>query len=312
MHNINIILDHVYKRNKISNNVHITNLKKYFFTNNSKIIYDKNVNIRAIIRLNKNDVQNILEETCVYNFDGPKVSPQPKFNSPVTKQQPLSAVARVYKTTNQISVPTYNAPTRPVEQNDYYKLHSHCKDTLYWNMYILKYGYLEYINIHHRYGNVLLDDKINMSIYIKKNVALMKLCNIKVTKTFVNELSSSLICDCNTTISVLYAYVVYYKCNIIMLHHSNKFYISFENEMNSRTHVMKFTEKSKYETVCANCTQTDKYTKKQIQFVRYDKPLNGMGTYKMDVLRNYATIMDVDINLKKGELYQSIYGELVW
>ena len=32
MKQINIILDHVYKRNKISNNQHITNLKPYFLT----------------------------------------------------------------------------------------------------------------------------------------------------------------------------------------------------------------------------------------------------------------------------------------
>jgi hypothetical protein len=291
MKQINIILDHVYKRNKISNNQHITNLKPYFLTILNKNKLDNIDQVKPIIKLHKKNVKDVLEETCVYNFK--------ESNTEKLKQ---------VKPLENIKV----APKLIPNTSKCYKLHNHCKDTLYWNIYILNYGYLEYINIHHRYGNVMLDDKINMSNFIKNNVPLMKLCNYKMSKTHIYEIASSLVCEMNTTIDVLYAYVVYFKCNITVLHHSDKYFISFTNENNSKTHVIKYTEKGRYIIIDEDCKNIDAFTNNKIQFVYYNKPLNGMSSYKMDQLRNYAQIMGIDINKKKEDLYTSIYATLLW
>lgn len=291
MKQINIILDHVYKRNKISNNQHITNLRPYFFTNAKKTQINNCIVVNSIIKLRKKNIKDVLEETCVYNFK----------DTIVEKNTPE---------TNHTHTPIQNST--PTNRYDDYRLHKHCKDTLYWNMYILNYGYLEYINIHHRYGNVMLDDKINISNFIKSNVSLMKMCNYKMSKAYINEMASSLVCENSTNINTLYAYVVYYKCNIILLHHTGKFFISFTNENNRKTHIVKYTEKKTYTIVEENCKNVDAFTKNKIKFVNYNKPLNGMSSYKMDILRNYGQIMDVDINKKKEDLYNSVYSKLLW
>ena len=71
-------------------------------------------------------------------------------------------------------------------------------------------------------------------------------------------------------------------------------------------------EKGRYIIIDEDCKNIDTFTNNKIQFVYYNKPLNGMSSYKMDQLRNYAQIMGIDINKKKEDLYTSIYATLLW
>ena len=140
----------------------------------------------------------------------------------------------------------------------------------------------------------------------------MKMCNYKMSKAYINEMASSLICENSVNINILYAYVVYYKCNIIVLHHSNKYFISFTNENNSKTHIIKYTEKNTYTIVEENCKNVDSHINGKLQFVNYSKPLNSMSSYKMDDLRKFGEILEIDVNKKKEDLYNSIYAKLLW
>ena len=100
------------------------------------------------------------------------------------------------------------------------------KDTLFWCCYIAKHGFDEYKQIRNNYGTKQMEIQEKISKYIKENSFLLKNVNMRITKVMIQEILSELLTNTkNTEYSVLFAYAVYYKINILLLHESEKSYI---------------------------------------------------------------------------------------
>jgi hypothetical protein len=50
-----------------------------------------------------------------------------------------------------------------------------------------------------------------------------------------------------------------------------------------------------------------------IQLHKYDKPMKGSSSYKLDDLKAFAGKLNIDIhNLKKDHIYREIYKTIAW
>ena len=64
------------------------------------------------------------------------------------------------------------------------------KDTLFWCLYIAKYGYDEYTEIQTHYGTKQLEIQQKIGNYIKNNMVLLKNVNTRITKAAAQEILS--------------------------------------------------------------------------------------------------------------------------
>ena len=85
-------------------------------------------------------------------------------------------------------------------------------DTLFWCLYIIQFGYSEYLEVDRNYGVKELELKKHIGEYITKNSHAMKNTNIKFTKAAVQEVLSELLTSQKeTSINSLMALLVCYK-----------------------------------------------------------------------------------------------------
>ena len=187
------------------------------------------------------------------------------------------------------------------------------KDTLFWCIYIFKYGMNKFNQISN-YGNTELKEKQNCIKFIEKNKNLLKTSNYKITNINIQEIKSELMTEqTKTSYNVLIAFIFYYNMNIYILHENKVMYLSFKNDTNTINHVIMKDEK-KFRIVKTNVSEIeiDKIIKKQYCLVHFNKPIKGMSTYKVSELNEIAKILNIDISYKKNELYELIQLKLIW
>jgi hypothetical protein len=187
------------------------------------------------------------------------------------------------------------------------------KDTLFWCLYILKYGINDYNNISN-YGITELSEKEKCLKFIDNNVSLIKTSNFRITNLNIKEIKSELLTvQTSTSYNVLISFIFFYKFNIYLLHNNNLMYIKFTNDINDINHII-IRDKNKFRIYKTNASQEDiiNFSKKRYCFNHFDKPIKGVSTYKVSELNDIANIFNIDINVKKQELYDSIRMQLIW
>lgn len=215
--------------------------------------------------------------------------------------------------TNNVLIPEFQTDT-PVKYNpinDYFLPKQ--KDTLFWCLYIFKYGINNYHNISN-YGNTELSEKKKCLDFIDKNFNLIKTSNFRITNINIKEIKSELITvQTSTSYNVLIAFIFFYKCNIYLLHNNNLMYIKFTNDVNNINNII-IRDKNKFRIYKINASQEDiiKLSNKRYCFNHFDKPIKGMSTYKVSELNDIANIFNINTNVKKQELYDSIRMKLIW
>jgi hypothetical protein len=175
-------------------------------------------------------------------------------------------------------------------------------DTLFWCLYVSKYGHSEYESIGHGYSNIEINEKQKIIEYVKKNPSIAK------TKVMAQEIMSDLMTNKRTSLLVLPAFAAFYNKRIIVTK-QNKFYIDIRTNNEFDTlHLIK-NDKGNYgiNYSIPNVTTL-------IQLNSYDRPLSAISTYKIGDLTELAMRVGIDTTTKrnKSELYQEITLKCIW
>jgi hypothetical protein len=195
------------------------------------------------------------------------------------------------------------------------------KNTLFWCAYIAKNGYDEYNQIKCNHGSLQIDIQRNIIEYTEKNKVLLKELNIRITNIKIQEIMSELSTLFHKTdIYVLYAIVVYYHINIVLLHPSEEYYLEIFSDTNSvdvPVYLIKKDENNNYLVKDSSLSVDDYVEMKETKFQLYNhlKPLKAISKYKVSELQDIADKLDIDIYSKKrskNELYNDISQIIKW
>jgi hypothetical protein len=193
-------------------------------------------------------------------------------------------------------------------------------DTLFWCLFIIHFGYDEYIEVDRNYGVKELEIKKLVGQYISANPYKIKNSNIKFTKASVQEVLSELLTSQkDTSINCLIALLVYYNFNIIMVNSSKLLMLEFTADRDAElpTYVLHKDAYGKYSVDIDPITKEDviEMKGKMICLESYLRPLKPITNYKVDELEDFAKkigIYDTNKKLKKTELYQEIIDACQW
>jgi len=194
------------------------------------------------------------------------------------------------------------------------------KDTLFWCIFILHFGYNEYLQVSRNYGIKELEVKQKIIEYLNKNPGVLKQTNYKITKASVQEiLSDFLTSQKDTSILCFIAMISYFKMNIIMVDSTNRFMLEFisNKDDNLPTYVLHKDGYGKYkvniEPILTDNINNMKNT--LICLENYMKPLKTASNYKIDDLIDLARKLGVyneNIKPKKNDLYEQICEICKW
>jgi hypothetical protein len=195
------------------------------------------------------------------------------------------------------------------------------KDTLFWCLYIAKYGYDEYKEIKQNYGAKQLDIQRQIGEYLKQNLHLVKNVNMRITKASAQEILSDLLTDTkNTEINVLYGYCIYYQLNLILLSPTGETYLEIISNTFADSHpvfIIQKNDRNVY-SLKEEPLSLEKYNEIVSSKFKLDshlRPLKSIGNYKVDEIRIIADKMGIDIFEKKWskqDLYYEVSTKIAW
>jgi len=193
-------------------------------------------------------------------------------------------------------------------------------DTLFWCLYIIHFGYGEYLEVDRNYGVKELEVKKHIGEVITKNAHEMKSTNIKITKAGVQEILSELLTSQKeTSINTMLAILVCFKFNLIMVNSTKLLMLEFIANKDSElpTYVVYKDTYGKYSVKTEPLIQEEltKIREKMICLESYLKPLKSISNYKVEDLEQLAKKMGIyekNKKYKKTDLYQEISEACVW
>ena len=195
------------------------------------------------------------------------------------------------------------------------------KNTLFWCMYIAKHGYDEYMQIRNNYGSKQLEIQQDVSKYIREHMYALKNVNTRITKAVGQEILSDLLIETKkTSIQTLYAYLIYYKVNVIILHHSEKSILEVFYEAVSADIPLFLIKKEKdgnYTIKEEHLTMEEYNSMKSTKFCLHsiDKPMKAISNYKAEELNEIADNICpelLDEKITKVKLYDELKKILSW
>jgi len=194
------------------------------------------------------------------------------------------------------------------------------KDSLFWCIFIIHFGYNEYLQVSRNYGIKELEIKQKIIEYLNKNPSVLKQTNYKITKVSVQEiLSDFLTSQKDTSILCFIAMISYFKMNIIMVDSTNRFMLEFlsNKDENLPTYVLYKDSYGKYK-VNIKPINTETITNMKNTLIcleNYTKPLKTASNYKIDDLVDLARKLgfyNENMKYKKNELYEQICEICKW
>jgi NTP pyrophosphatase (non-canonical NTP hydrolase) len=199
------------------------------------------------------------------------------------------------------------------------------QDTLFWCLYILNYGYNDYLQIDHNYGVKELEEKQKISKFIKENVVRIKNTNYKLTNVAIQEVLSELLTSQKeTSLLCLIVMIVYYNINILIINETTKCLLEFwsnkekipsinssSEESDAMTYVLYKTENGKYKLQYENIGsfQINDLKEKYVVLESYNKYIKAISNYKVEELEDMAKkfgVFDETKKYKKAELYELV------
>jgi len=198
----------------------------------------------------------------------------------------------------------------------FYPKHS---DTLFWCIFSFVYGFDEYNQIGHSYGNRVLEEKMKIIDFIKKNPKAMKESNVKITNVGVQEVISEFMVDKTTSFQGIIALAVYYKTSIYLIHKEKNMYLKFlpyrDSECEKKCYIYYdnyLRDQIKYKTPISEMEVPD--LDYMICLESHVKPFRPISHYKIDDLEKIAIQMGItpEKRLKKLELYEKLTEMARW
>jgi hypothetical protein len=202
-------------------------------------------------------------------------------------------------------------------------------DTLFWCLYIYKYGYDEYLNIHSKYDNQLLSEKMKIMEFIKSNKSKMKRSNYKLTNILIQQIMSEMmIYQSSTSLLCVIAMSIFYGITIYIFDEKRNIYLQFipdasiveeKNVIDTESVIIRRNGRNQYSLYDG----TDKTAKishiitTMICVEFYNKPLKPISHYKTTDLQTILEKMknrhpSTETKLKKNELYEYISENCSW
>ena len=199
------------------------------------------------------------------------------------------------------------------------------QDTLFWCLYIMNYGYNDYLQIAHNYGVKELEEKQNISKFMKENVVRIKNTNYKLTNVAIQEVLSELLTSQKeTSLLCLIVMIVYYNINILIINENTKCMLEFwcnkdrmpstnssSEESDALTYVLYKTDNGKYKLQYENIGsfQINDLKEKYVVLESYNKYIKAISNYKVEELEDMAKkfgVFDETKKYKKAELYELV------
>jgi hypothetical protein len=193
-------------------------------------------------------------------------------------------------------------------------------DTLFWCMFIAKYGYDEYQLIHSHSGNKEIEEKKKITDYfVLKNRGKIRSANKKISVVKFQEMISELLVNKKITLSVVILFVLFYDIDILVVY--KKTYMEFsslDSNDNKSVVILYRNDDGSYEIDLDTTDEkianiVDNYLKMESE----QKSLKGISSYKMDELKEiYSKITGEDYvsvpKQNKIDIYNTILLKTTW
>jgi len=202
-------------------------------------------------------------------------------------------------------------------------------DSLFWCLFVLKYGEAEYNRITHNFGVKELEEKQLLALFINNNKSKIKGTNYKVSNVMIQEiLSESLTIQKETSFNVLNAMTVFYDINILIVDADDRCMLEFWADRgeipyqegvssDKHTFVLYKDKYGKYSCVLEwiSVSTIKEMRDKYMVLDSYLKPIRAASNFKVDELVELAkklSIYDENKKYKKEELYDAVRMLCVW
>jgi hypothetical protein len=200
------------------------------------------------------------------------------------------------------------------------------KDTLFWSIYIHKYGYDTYMNIHSKYDNELVNEKTKIMNFIKANPGIMKRSNYKITNILIQQvISEMMIYQSSTSLLAVIAMSIFYGVNIVIFDEDRNIYLQFISDTtlmkDDETETVIIRRKGRYNySLYDDTNKSEKIAhimNTMICVEIYHKPLKPISHYKTAELQSiFEKMKNVEMSnekkWKKNEIYEYISEKCVW
>lgn len=222
-----------------------------------------------------------------------------------------------------ITVDLPKTPSKPTPKNislpQIDTIRPNQKDSLFWCLYIISYGYADFIQVTRNYRIRQLEIQKEVIDLIQKNKNIMKNTNMKFTNVAIQELTSDLLSitkDINYNIAM--GLCVLYKININLIDREKGVYIKFvsNTDIELPTYAIYREDTNRYSVDIEPLTSNKMETINELICLEsYLTPLKTISNYKITELTEKASqlgLLDNNKKYKKKEIYDLIYDKLRW
>jgi len=190
------------------------------------------------------------------------------------------------------------------------------QDTLFWCLFIIHFGYKEYLQVDRNYGVKELEEKQKIYEFIKNNPTKAKETNYKITNVAIQEMLSELMTpQKQTSMLSLIGLIAYYNVNLFIINEETKcmleFWANAEMKTDTFTYIIYKSSDGKYKLQFENIGEYKvvELRNKYMVLEHYSKYMKSVSGYKVEELEAMAqklNIFDETKKYKKSELYENI------
>jgi len=185
-------------------------------------------------------------------------------------------------------------------------------DTIFWCVFSHIYGFGEYQQIGHAYGNRILEEKMKIVESIKKTPKILKESNIKITTIAIQEVISEFMVDNTTSFNGIIALAIYYKIPIYLINQEKKTFLKYiPNERSDNPCFLYYNGKN-YKISLSEMKPPN--IDLLICLESHLKPFKPSSNYKMEQLDEIAQKIGYvpEKRMKKMELYEKLSELCSW
>jgi hypothetical protein len=194
------------------------------------------------------------------------------------------------------------------------------QDTLFWCLFIIHFGYKEYLQVDRNYGVKELEEKQKIYEFIKNNPSKAKETNYKITNVAIQEMLSELMTpQKQTSMLSLIGLIAYYHVNLLIINEETKcmleFWTNAEMKMDNLTYILFKSNDGKYKLQFENIGEykvAELHNKYMVleHYSKYMKSISGYKVEELEAMSQKLNIFDETKKYKKSELYENI-GKLL-
>jgi hypothetical protein len=176
------------------------------------------------------------------------------------------------------------------------------QDTLFWCLFIAKYGYHEYLRVEKQHGRKEMEEKTKIAEFVgKKKNKLSEELEHKITNVFCQEMVTDLLTKPIMPLLSIYGFCCFYECSFLIINEQEKTFLSFLHKNNS-TPISIYLKQNRYSIHLQEDTESQSL-ETYISIQHYEKPLRAISHYTKTELEEIAEKINFEIpeKMKKNE-----------